>query len=154
MDENFKCWMTLCLLPRTWSLRSISLVMASSITLLLAVILCIGQDVFHPILAFFIGEYKYFMKFWWQIDSFRIPYFCKRVCDSNFTRQDLIKGVQELYNSTLDDPSAFIESLADALYDQYEYQRLVKKVSSGKQFIVVWHSFSLFLCHQCIYYFF
>ena len=62
---------------------------------------------------------------------FRIPYFCKRVCDSNFARQELVKGVRELYNSTIDDPNAFIDAMADALYDQYEYQRLVKKVSSG-----------------------
>lgn len=67
-----------------------------------------------------------------MIFVFRVPFFGKRVCDGNFTRHDFVKGVQELCAANSTDPAAFVDAVGEALYDQYEFQKLTKKISSGE----------------------
>ena len=62
---------------------------------------------------------------------FRVPYFGKRICDGHFTRHDFVKGIQELHAANTSDSTAFVEAVSDAMYDQYEYQKLAKKIASG-----------------------
>ena len=61
-----------------------------------------------------------------------MPFFCKRVCDGSFSHHEIVKGVRELYESNRGNPDAFINAIADQLYDGYEFQKLCKRVTSGK----------------------
>ena len=80
-----------------------------------------------------------------------MPYFGKRICEGNFNRHDFVKGVRELYAANKSDPAAFIDAMGDALYEQYEFQRLTKKISSGTYLVLSYIgvlTYSLFRkCH-------
>ena len=63
---------------------------------------------------------------------FRTPYFARRLCDGSFARADFQKRIRQLYDDSLKtDGSEFVEAVADALSDFYDYQRLSKRISSG-----------------------
>ena len=61
-----------------------------------------------------------------------MPFFCKRVCDGSYSHHEFVKGLRELYDATRDSPHSFIEAVADQLHDGYEFQKLCKRVTSGK----------------------
>ena len=56
------------------------------------------------------------------------------MCDGSFSHHELVKSVRDLYDSTRDNPHAFIEAVADQLHDGYEFQKLCKRVTSGEYF--------------------
>ena len=64
---------------------------------------------------------------------FRTPFFAKRICDGVYSRADMTKKIRELYRSSLRTTgSEFADAVAEAFSDQYDYQRLSKRIGGGK----------------------
>ena len=63
----------------------------------------------------------------------RVPYFLKRLCDGNYSRTEVHRRINELYKDSLkNDGSEFVTAVAEALSDSYDFQRLSKRVGTGK----------------------
>ena len=63
---------------------------------------------------------------------FRMPYFSRKICDGGYGRAEIRAKVKELYIDSLDgDGEDFIDAISDSITDQYDYQRVSKKISSG-----------------------
>ena len=64
---------------------------------------------------------------------FRTPYFARKMCEGSFARADFQKKIRQLYDDSLHtDGDDFVNAVADALSDFYDFQRLTKRISSGQ----------------------
>ena len=62
-----------------------------------------------------------------------MPYFSRKLCDGSYGRAEIRDKIQSLYRDSLSgDGNDFVDAVAEFVSDAYDYQRLSKRISSGK----------------------
>lgn len=81
------------------------------------------------------------------MSSFRTPYLTRRLFDGHYSRAEVTSKLTKLYKDSLEtDGQLFIDSVVDLACDNYDNQRLTKKICTGdelifKNFRVFWEFF-------------
>ena len=64
---------------------------------------------------------------------FRMPYFNRKICDGSYARCDIRAKIKEMYDdSRAGDGVDFVDAISETISDFYDFQRVCKKISSGK----------------------